>query len=324
MSRDNLLRAGLVAALLLPLPAGSDPTLDHGILLFEQGKDAEARAALTPLAQAQPTNARAAYYLGRVVLRQDEAKQAVKWLEAAVTAEPNNPHYHLWLGRAYGTQAQHASKLSVLGLAKKARKEFERALEIDPDHVEARVALMQYFIGAPGIAGGSVEKARLQAAEIMKRDPYRGLLADAEIAEDQKDLAGAEAALLAASRMRPDSLGVRYSLTGLYANTKRYDQAFDVCESILATKPHDANALYLIGRTGAISGLRLDRAEAALNEYLTLPPPPGGRSPAGAHWRLGMIHEKSGDKERARADYRKALELDPKFEEAKKSLDKLK
>lgn len=308
---------------LVAFPVHADPALDRGIQLFDQGKNEEARAVLTPLAKAQPPNASAAYHLGRIAMRADAAKEAARWFEVAVAAEPANASYHLWLGRAYGTQARRANKLSQLGLAKKTRKEFERASELDPNDLDARESLVDYYLQAPGIAGGSVEKAKLQAAEIKKRSAYHGALTEAKIAEDQKDMAGAERALQAAARAQPDSLGAQYALGNFYVRSEKYDQALDVFEGILARKPGDHNALYLIGRTGAVSGLRLARAEEALNAYLALPVRENTPPPAGAHWRLGMVHEKAGKKDLARAEYRKSLALDPKFEEAKKSLAKL-
>jgi Flp pilus assembly protein TadD len=96
-----------------------------------------------------------------------------------------------------------------------------------------------------------------------------------------------------------------------------------VFEEILAEKPDELSALYAYGRTGAVSGQRLDRAEAALKQYLAAPPRENTPSAAAAHWRLGMIYEKSGRKEQARQEYQQSLALDPKFDEAKKSLAKL-
>ena len=55
-----------------------------------------------------------------------------------------------------------------------------------------------------------------------------------------------------------------------------------------------------------------------------MPASPLAPDAAAAHWRLGMVKEKGGDKARARTEYQKALELRPDFEEAKKSLAKLK
>ena len=45
---------------------------------------------------------------------------------------------------------------------------------------------------------------------------------------------------------------------------------------------------------------------------------------AAAHWRMGMVYEKLGNKDSAKIQYNKALQLDPGMEEAKKSLANLK
>lgn len=319
------LSLAFVAAFCATAPvATADPEVDRGVRLFEQRKDAEARAALTPAATAKPPNATAAFYLGRLAMRADDAKEAARWFEIAAKLQDNNPDVHVWLGRAYGQQAQSAGKLSQIGLAKKTKAEFEKASTLDPNNLDARDALIQYYLMAPGIMGGSVVKAKEQAAEIRKRDAYRATMADATIAEDQKDLAGAEKAMKTAMQMRPDSLGPRYQLGGFYSRNERWDEAFTMYEDILKKKPDEWNALYAIGRTGAASGQRLDRAQAALEKFLESPRGELAPKPAPAHWRLGMIHEKAGRKDAARAEYQKALAIDPKFDEAKKSLGKLK
>jgi len=326
VSPRSLAALSLAVALALAAPAlGADPpALAEGARLFDQGRDSLARVALLPLATTQPPSAAAAYYLGRLALRADDPKAAARWFETAVKLESGSSSYHLWLGRAHGTQAQRANVLSQPGLAKKTKSEFERAAALDPDNLDAREDLISYYLEAPGIMGGSVEKARAQAVEIRKRDAFRGAVADARIAEDQKDLAGAEREYLAAARAFPESLNVHYALGQFYARTAKYEQAFATFEGILAAKPDELNALYAIGRTGAISGQRLERAEAALQQFLAAPLRENSQRPAAAHWRLGMIYEKGGKRDLAREEYRRSLALDPGFAEAKKSLAKLK
>lgn len=321
-------RGILSLALTITLAAVSfaaDPAaVEEGVRLFRQGKYDEARAALTPDATAQPPNPTAVFYMGRVALGRDDPKEAVRWFEAAVGLDAQSSIYHMWLGRAFGTQAQRAGKLSQIGLAKKTKAEFERAVALDPGNLDARNDLVQYYLQAPGIVGGSTEKAREQAAEIKRRDPLRGSLAEAAIATDRKDWDGAERAYRSAAAAFPESLNVRHALGQFFVRGEKYDQAFAVFDSILLLRPGDAIALYQIGRTGAISGQRLERAEQALRQYLEAPPPENAPRRAGAHWRLGMICEKRGKKEQAAEEYRESLALDPKFEEAKKSLAKLK
>src|ERR1700691_2328093 len=52
--------------------------------------------------------------------------------EKAVSLDPDNGLYHLWLGRIYGEKADRANFLSAASLAGKVRTEFERAVELAP------------------------------------------------------------------------------------------------------------------------------------------------------------------------------------------------
>jgi tetratricopeptide (TPR) repeat protein len=313
----------LALALAPPVRAADPPAVEEGVQMFRQGRYDEARTALTPAATAKPPNATAVFYLGRVALARSDASEAERWFEAAVALDDRNSTAHLWLGRAYGTQAQKAGKLSQIGLAHKTKAEFERAVELDPGNLDAHEGLITYYLQAPGFMGGSVEKARAEAEEIQKRDPLRGALAYASVAQDQKDFPGAEHQYRSAIATFPDSLSPRYALGVFFTRTERYDEAFAVFDSILAARPDELNALYQIGRTGALSGQRLDRAEQALKEFLATPPRENSARPAGAHWRLGMVYEKQGRKELAADEYRKSLAIDPGFADAKKSLAKL-
>jgi tetratricopeptide (TPR) repeat protein len=72
-----------------------------------------------------------------------------------------------------------------------------------------------------------------------------------------------------------------------------------------------------------MSGQRLDRAEEALEAYLRTTPGRNDPSLAAAHWRLGMVHEKRQDRQRAKTEYETALRLDPTFKQATESLRKL-
>ncbi len=83
-------------------------------------------------------------------------------------------------------------------------------------------------------------------------------------------------------------------------------------------------ALYQIGRTGALSGQNLDRAEAYYKLYLQNERGSNNPSLASTHWRLGMVYEHKGEKELAREEYLSALKFDPELEQAKKALKKLK
>ena len=157
--------------------------LSAGIQLFEHEQWAEARRFFSAVAAKEPENALARFYLGRITFAEGQYDAAAKWFEQAVDLEKKNADFHLWLGRAYGYQAQSAFVWRQLFLARKVRQHFEQAVALDPDHVAARWDLMEYYLRAPGFLGGSWDEAKTQAREIEQRDAREGKEAWRLIAE---------------------------------------------------------------------------------------------------------------------------------------------
>src|SRR5262245_53336754 len=110
--------------MLAPLARAADPpAVEEGVRLFRAGRYDDARAALTPAATASPANPTAVLYLGRIAMVKNDPKEAQRWFESAVALDDRSSVAHMWLGRAYGNQAQKAGKLSQFGLAKRIKKE---------------------------------------------------------------------------------------------------------------------------------------------------------------------------------------------------------
>jgi len=307
-----------LALIAVPIRAQS---VEHGIQLFNARKYLEARAALLPYGKG---DANAAYYLGRAEMELNGADKAADWFELAVKMNPKSAVYYDWLARAYGTQAQHASRFKLPFLASKARNAWETALALDPENLDVRDDLVSYYTQAPGVLGGSKDKAREMASEIKKRNAFRGSMAAANLCAGLKDTTCVERELRQMVTSYPDSPTVHASLAVFYANQKQFDKAFTVLDQRLRAKPNELLTLYQVGRTAAISGQHLDRGEQALKTYLASPIPERGPAPAGVHYRLGMIYEKKGAKDLAREEYRTTLQLNPKHEDALKALAGLK
>lgn len=257
--------------------------------LFKARKYPDACIAFEKIAAADPHNAEIQFYLGRMALIRGEQGKAVAHLEKAIALSPKDARFHHRLGDAYGLTAQNAGLFSKMSWAGKCRTSYEKAVDLDPKNIDARLSLMGFYQQAPGIAGGGTDKALNQAQEIKKLDPIRG----------------------------------RFALATIYATEKKFDQAFAEFEEVLKTTPDDYGALYQTGRLAAISGERLDRGLTVLWQCLTLTPPENQPPHAAAHWRIGNIMEKQGDKTGARAAYEASLKLDPKFQQAIESLKKL-
>jgi tetratricopeptide (TPR) repeat protein len=323
----GIVNRGLMMALLASSAAaqtnksGQSVLLKTGIAQYEAEKLDEAKATLTPLAKAGDPEAM--FYLGRVAIEQSDGDEAVTWLEEAAKKNDRSSVYHQWLATAYAIKAAAASPMAQMTLLPALKRESERAVELDSTNIDARVNLMQFYFQAPAMMGGGPDKAGEQLTAIMALNPYQGRLQSASAAEGQKDSATAERTLRDLTTAYPDSSTPAVRLGTYYANQKRYDDAFRVLEDRLRKSPNDGSALYQLGRAGALSGTKLDQAQSALNRYLKMPHKRGTPTIAAAHWRLGMVVEAKGDTKTAKAEYERALRLDPKLTEAKASLDKL-
>ena len=277
----------LALILLLPAAALAAP-LDDAISLYEAKKFPEARAVLEKITAAEPKNAAACYYYGMTLrLRGDSTAldDAAVWLAKAAELEPNNATYLADYG---GTAMQLASKTRSISAANRGKDAMLKAIELNPNNLDAREGLLQFYAQAPWPIGSS-SKAAAQADEIAKRDPQRGLLAQITVK----------------------------------TAAKKYADAAAICEDFLKKTPDHYLALYQIGRIASISGENLDRGIVTLRRCLELTPPPNAGTHANAQFRLGNLFEKKGDKPAARAAYESALKLDPAYKNARDALAKL-
>ena len=98
-------------------------------------------------------------YLGKIALTQGDIDGSIRQLEQCVKIDDSNAECLAWLGNALGSAAQRANKLKLPVLAKRTKKEFDRAVELDPGNIEGRSGELQYYMHAHGFLGGSMGKA---------------------------------------------------------------------------------------------------------------------------------------------------------------------
>lgn len=283
----------------------------------------ETIATLDPLI-ASGAGAPLSFLKGCRLLAEQKFGPAGAEFERAAKAEPNEAIYHFWFGRATGEQASRANPLRQPGLARRTKGEFERAIALDSTYVQAREGMLRYYLAAPGFLGGSIENARLQAAEITKLNPYRGGIAHANVAFAAKDTAGLIRAHEALAGQFPDSATPYLTLLNIQLTRKQWALAWSAVDRLQRARPDLAVVQYAVGRAAAESGEQLDRGEASLREYLRHTPQPNEPSLAATHWRLGMIAEKRGNTAAARQEYQTAATMDPKLRQAKEALSRLK
>jgi tetratricopeptide (TPR) repeat protein len=278
-----------------------------------------------PALNAQPSaRARVFYNQGRTALQETDYPTAIQSFERAIELDDANADHHYWLGRALSEVAPRVSKFKLPMMARRVMKEMERAVALDSAHVDARVALAEFYAMAPGFMGGGKDKARAQAAVVTRQSAMRGAMVDAEIARQEKNWNAEQAAFERAIAVAPDSSSPYVGLADAFVRVEKADAAFVTIKRYATRRPDDRWTLYYTGRLAGTSGQQLDEGEKAMQEFLATPPkditlPARARA---LYW-FGKIAERRGNKLMARERYQAALQANPKYELANDALESL-
>jgi len=267
-------------------------------------------------AQQDTARARTLFDQGRAAMQARKFDDAATAFERAVELSPNRSEYHLWLGHAYTRQLASANFIRKGIIGRRIGPQYDKAVELDSSSVVAAEARVDFYLEAPGMVGGGVDKARTEAARLTRLNPYAGGFAEAKIAEKEKTLEQAESEYRGLMRSFPDSTRPVVAFATFLQSHERYADAFEVIDARLARFPNDTVVIYQLGRAAALSGRELSRGEAALRKFLALLGVSDPQSRASAHYRLGMIREKQGDVANARVQYDSAIVLNPRYDEA--------
>jgi tetratricopeptide (TPR) repeat protein len=248
--------------------------------------------------------------------------QAASFCKKAVSGDPGNSVFHLWLGRAYGEKADHTNFVSAASLAGKVRTEFERAVQLNPKNIEARLDLAEFYIEAPSFMGGGEEKARGQAPLIGSLSRGRDHWIYARVAEHKKDLTTAEREY---RQYIETSNGDSEAWLNFALFLRRQARLPEMEEAIVKLNQaplSKAEALVEASDTLYRCGRNHPLATQLLRRYFTSGPVEG--APAfRAHYLLGEILERQGDKAGAADEYRISLSLTRNFAPAQHALSRV-
>ena len=208
--------------------------------------------------------------IGRNYYMQGDFKNATEALEKAVTAEPDNSEFNLWLGRAYGRRAETSNLFTAPGHASKARQYFEKAAQLNPRNLEAQSDLFEYYLEAPGFLGGGFEKAAATAEQIGRINPAEGYWAQAKLAEKRKEFSSAEEQLRRAIELTPHQVGRLIDLARLLAKQGRMEEAEQSFARAEAIAPDSPKVMFARADVYIKTGQNLNVAKDLLKRYLSL------------------------------------------------------
>jgi len=286
--------------------------LDSPAELLAHGRVDDAIRALNGEISAAHANAQSYGLLCRAYYSLGQWDRATSACEKAITLDQNNAAYHLWLGRTLGEKADAAGFFSAAGLAKKSRAELEKAVGLDPFNAEAHTDLAEFYFEAPGIVGGGKDKARAQADILIKLSPVHAHWVRGRLAEKDKDAATAEKEYKAMVEVSQGSAWSWLSLGLYYKHNNRLDPMEDAFKHLPSASIDRPESLVDAASTLYKTQRNLPLAAQLIRRYLQ--EKPNEQAPVfKAHYLLGNILEKQGDKSGAAAEYRSTLALAKDF-----------
>jgi hypothetical protein len=296
--------------------------------LIEAGHWKRARAMVEARLAEAPADPLANFLLSQVRNAFGDRDSPLPLAEKAVALDGRTARYHRQVAECLGVMAQHSNILQQVLLAHRFRSEIDAALALDPRDEHAVRDLMEFYLLAPGIAGGDPRRATETAARLLAIDPVAGLLAQARLAAYRKRTADAEACLRRAAEIQPPSYQARVALALFYVSSvpPRSEDALKSAAGLLALDPGRVDAYAILADIHAAraewaaldavldaaaravpddltpfyraalrllaSGRDLPRAEGYLRTYLAQPPEGNAPTAADARAQLGLILEK--------------------------------
>ena len=250
------------------------------------------------------------------------ADEAVGECEAALQTLGNQSDAQDWMGRAYGMKADGAGPIAGFQLARKVKAAFEAAVQLDHNSAAAANDLSEYYIGAPSVVGGGLEKADALAKYVEKTLPQPAHRIRALAAEKRKDYETAENEFRSAVGVagRADAWA---DLGAYYFRRGEDDKAVSALVHCVAADPQkDAS---LVDAASILTDYKSEPARATqwLRTYLDS----GSKSDAApafkAHVILGQLLLAGGDRAGAKIEFGKALAMAANYAPAKKAMQGL-
>ena len=332
LSLAYLFLGALSAGLLMTAPLGAGAAVRELPAdierLYNGGLYRQAAESLNAAIQREPQESSLHYWLGRCFYELRDYNRAISSLERAIALEPDRSDYHDWLGKSYGRKAEETNRFSAfssISLAHKTHREFEAAVRLDANNLEAQRDLIRYLLNAPGIVGGSEGGAQQRVRALGALDPIEGALAQAELFASRKKFDAASQEYRKVLEMMPDRIGVYFEIAEYYRDHGDAPRMSEAVETGAPLAPSDHRLDYYRGIALILGNQDPTEAERELRHYLdSVPDNANVPSHSTAHEWLGTLYEREGQLDKAVQEFQAALILDPRNKEAGESLKALK
>ncbi len=185
------------------------------------------------------------FYLGRIALMQGRLDDAEDLLEEAIEQEPNSADEHYWFGAMSGMQAQEASIFTAGSYIGDLKEHFRKAIELEPSHLEAHKGLLQFYLQAPSIVGGSIEEAQKLVPAIHHISPLEGDLAQLTIVQKSEDTEAINHQIETIEKNHGQDPRALFRCGLAYQGLKNFSSAYNTFSKLAQFKINDDNKYFV-------------------------------------------------------------------------------
>lgn len=158
-------------------------SFDKAEIFLNQGKLDVAKPLFEKFLEENPNDLKTLEYLGDIFGSKKNWDKSIFYYEKLKKLKPTEANFFYKYGGALGMKAKESNKFKALGMIPDVKAAFEKAIILNPKHIEARYALIELYLQLPAIVGGSEIKAQKYANELLNFSNVDGYLASAHIQE---------------------------------------------------------------------------------------------------------------------------------------------
>ena len=173
----------LLFFLFVPICIWSQSNFEKGEKLFQSKKYDEAQVILEGVLKSKPLDIKTMEYLGEIAAHQKAWVKGAEYFKKLKELKPAEADYYFKYGGCLAMRATEVNKIKAFTMVDDMKQAFEKAIILNPKHVQARWALIEIYLQLPGILGGSESKAIGYSNELAQFSPVDGYLSRGRIEE---------------------------------------------------------------------------------------------------------------------------------------------
>lgn len=173
----------LFLLVLFPFLLCAQSDFDSAKNLFGEGKYDKAKISFESILKSNPSDLKTIEYLGDIAGQNKDWDKAIGYYQKLKQFSPLEANYYYKYGGALGMKTLEVNKFKALGMIGEVKESFEKAIVLNPRHIDSRWALIELYIKLPGIVGGSEAKAIKYSNELLKLSAVDGYMSKGHIEE---------------------------------------------------------------------------------------------------------------------------------------------